>query len=324
MAEFEDKKIRLVVFGILQIVLGSFCALLIPLMIFGAMVSRTKSPDNFRFRTMIPAILMYSLASIWFIFMGIGSIMTRRWARALILISSWIWLICGTLGSIFVLGLILNMFKNMGENSQVPEAARIVMIFMMILFLALFYIIIPGLLILFYSGRNVKMTFEFRDTKIRWTDKCPLPVLAVSFITAVWAISMFGMAMYNWTIPFFGNVLSGRTGEIIIVLYIALFAYIAYGTYRLDMKGWWTAFLAIIFWSISTIITFVCRNIQDYYDKMGISGQQLESIKNFGTMFGSSMIYFIASWSLIILAYLIYIRRYFKSAPLKKKIWWNK
>ena len=323
MAEFEettqspgfiDRKTRLVVFGVLQIILGCIFTLLVPLMIFGVIASRKNAAGGADFKTMIPGVLIYILMAVWFIWMGIGSVMARRWARALILISSWLWLICGTLGFVFMIRIIPTMFNKMGENGQLPEAARIVMIYVMMMFMAGFYIIIPGLLVLFYRGRDVKATVEYRDPKIRWTDKCPLPVLAVSFINAGWAISMFWMAMYNWTVPFFGSLLSGIPGAIIVLILILLLAYAAYGTYKLDIKGWWCALIAIAGWSSSTIITFTRVDIQTYYQRIGFSAQQLESMKQYGTLWCSNMSLFMGLWAVAVIAYLVYIRRYFKSA----------
>ncbi len=79
--EFKDRKAGLVVFGILSIILGGFCALLVPLMIFGMLVSRVvdnSASATMRPTMMIPALLLYVLAAVWFIWMGIGSIKARR------------------------------------------------------------------------------------------------------------------------------------------------------------------------------------------------------------------------------------------------------
>ena len=312
-ADFKDRKVRLVVFGILQIILGSLSALTVPLMIFGmiATAARKDAAESVNVRTMIPGVLLYTLLGVWFIWMGIGSVKVRRWARALILVSSWIWLICGTLGFAFVLLMIPNMYDKMAESGKIPGAVEIVIMCVMVTFMVMFYVIIPGLLVLFYSGRNVKATFEYRDPKVRWTDKCPLPVLAISLMTVGWAISMLWMGIYKWTIPFFGSILSGTAGAIVILILILLLIYTAYGTYKLDIKAWWCALLHIAGWSLSTIVTFSRVNIQDYYDKMGFSGQQLESMKQYCAILGSNMNLFLGFWAIAVIAYLIYIRRYF-------------
>ena len=93
---FKDKKTVLTVLGILQIIFGSFCALMVPLMIFGMIASAVACRDTAQavnIKMMITGILFYALIAAWFIIMGIGSVKARRWARALILLSSWLWLI---------------------------------------------------------------------------------------------------------------------------------------------------------------------------------------------------------------------------------------
>jgi hypothetical protein len=311
---FKDKKVRLVVFGVLQIILGSLCALIVPLIIVGMIAAHKNAAEGVNFKAIIPGTLFYVLLAVWFIWMGIGSVMARRWARAIILISSWLWLIGGVLGFIFILRIIPNMYDKMSESGQISEAMVTGMKIGMITFMAIFYVIIPGLLVLFYSGRNVKATCEYRDPKIRWTDKCPSPVLAISLMTAVWAISMLSMGIYNWTLPFFGVILSGTAGEILILVLILLFAYAAWGLYKLNIKAWWCLLLVIIGWSVSTIITFSRVNMQDYYDKMGFSAQQLEYVKQFNM---SNMIWFCSLWAAAVIAYLLYIRKYFVSGLQK-------
>ncbi|MFA6175779.1 MAG: hypothetical protein WC765_04270 [Phycisphaerae bacterium] len=317
--DFKDRKVRLVVFGILQIILGIIIMLIAALTTFSVimMAARKNAGADVNVRAMIPGLLVYIPAAVWFIWMGIGSIRTRRWARALILVSSWLWLICGTLGFVFLLRFLPNMYDRMAENGQMPKAAVMAVKCVMMTFMAVLYVIIPGLLVLCYNGRNVKATCEYRDSKVRWTDKCPLPVLAISLVTVGWAISMLWMAIYNWTIPFFGSILSGISGAIVILALILLLVYTAYGTYKLNIKAWWCALLVIIGWSLSTIITFSCVNMQTYYDKMGFTGKQLESMKQFGDIFGPNMNSFMGFWAVVVVVYLVCIRKYFKSASQK-------
>ena len=105
-SDFKDRKTGLVGFGILQIILGGLCAILVPFMIIGMIVlavSKDSSAPPMNTATMIVGVLFYVLAAICFIWMGVGSIKARRWARALILVSSWLWLICGISGLFFML-----------------------------------------------------------------------------------------------------------------------------------------------------------------------------------------------------------------------------
>lgn len=319
--DFKDRKVGLVIFGILQILLGGLCGLLVPLMILGTIVSTVAAQDGaeaMNFKMMIPGVLVYLLAAIWFITMGIGSIMTRRWARALILISSWLWLITGALGFIFISFFMPDIYGEMVQSGQMPPAVAVIAKFVMIAVMTVVYLIIPGSLVLFYRSRHVKATCEYRDPNIRWTDKCPLPVLAVSLLCAGWAVSMLWMGAFNWAIPFFGDVLSGISGAVLVLILVLLLAYTSWGTFKLDMKAWWCALLVIVGWFLSATITFSSGDMLTYYEKMGLPAQQMEMMKQYDFFSGPAMGLMMAFWVIAIILYLMYIRKYFVAASREK------
>ncbi len=92
---------------------------------------------------------------------------------------------------------------------------------------AVIYVIIPGALVLFYGSKHAKETCERRDPKVRWTDKCPLPVLAVSLMAGCWSACMPLTGFYGWSIPFFGLILSGMPGAGVMLVSVLLFGYVA-------------------------------------------------------------------------------------------------
>ncbi|MBA7619258.1 hypothetical protein ES703_26596 [subsurface metagenome] len=312
-SDFKDSKTGLVVFGILHIIFGGFCALMVPFMIFGMIVSTflgKSAAASMRPTMMISALLLYTLLAVWFIWMGIGSIKARRWARALILVSSWLWLIGGMGGLIFMLLLMPDMYDRMGESEQMPpELARITK-YIMTGFMTVFYVIIPAVLVLFYGSKNVKATCEFRDSRVRWTDKCPLPVLALSLMFGFWAVSMPFTVFYGWAVPFFGFILTGLSGAGVLLLVMLLAGYVAWGTYKLSIKAWWCAVLLIIAWALSTAITFSRVSIMDYYEKMNFPEQQLDIMKQY-SISQDYMVLFFGLWAVGFLGYLLYTRRYF-------------
>ncbi|MGA1979905.1 MAG: hypothetical protein ABSG99_04995 [Sedimentisphaerales bacterium] len=318
-SDFKDRKTGLVVFGILQIILGGFCALAVLFMIMGMIASaalRNSSAPPINTRMMIPGILFYVLAAVWFIWMGIGSIKARRWARAIILVSSWLWLICGICGLIFVLLLMPRMYDRMGQSGQMPPGVAAVMKYVMMGFMTVFYVIIPAVLVLFYGGKNVKATCEFRDSQVRWTDKCPLPVLAASLLFGVWAVSMLFCGGHGWAVPFFGFIATGIKGAAIALVGMLLYGYVARGLYKLSTKAWWCAFLLTILWGLSTAITFSRVPLLDFYQKMNFPQQQLDIIKQCGMPNTSITALFFGLWVVGFLVYLLYTKKYF--APSSK------
>jgi hypothetical protein len=315
-SDFKDRKTGLVVFGILQIIHGGFFALMVPLMIIGMIASAARGDSSappINASMMIPGILFYVLVAVWFIWMGIGSIKARRWARALILVSSWLWLICGICGLIFMLLLMPQMYDRMGQSGQMPPEAVVVMKYVMMGFMTVFYVIIPAVLVLFYGSKNVKATCEFRDSQVRWTDKCPLPVLAASLLFGVWAVSMLSLGACGWTVPFFGFIATGIKGAAIALVGMLLYGYVARGLYKLSIKAWWCAVLLAILWPLSTVITFSRVSLLDFYQKMNFSQQQLEIIKQYGMPQTSIMALFFGLWVVGFLGYLLYTKKYFAS-----------
>lgn len=260
---------------------------------------------------MLPGLLFYVLAAVWFISMGIGSVKARRWARALILVSSWLWLICGIGGLFFILLLMPDMYDKMGQSGQMPPEAAAFMKYVMTAFMTVVYVIIPAVLVLFYSSKNVKATCEFRDPQIRWTDKCPLPVLAVSLIFGFWAVSMLFMGFHRWAIPFFGTILSGMPAAAVVLVVILVLGYIAWGLYKLSIKAWWYAVLLTILWALSTGITFSRVSMMDFYEKMNFPERQLEIMKQYGMPEASAIGLFFGLWVVGFLVYLLYTKKYF-------------
>ena len=316
-SDFKDRKTGLVVFGILQIILGGFCALMVPFMILGMIASTVldnSAATPMRPTMMIPGLLLYVLVAVWFICMGIGSIKARRWARALVLVSSWLWLICGISGLIFILLLMPDMYDQMGESGRMPPEVARIMKYFMTAFMTVLYVIIPAVLVLFYGSKNVKATCEFRDTHVRWTDKCPLPVLALSLMFGFWVVSMPFTLCYGCAIPFFGSILTGLSGAGVVLLVMLLAGYVAWGTYRLSINAWWCAVLLIIAWALSIAITFSRVSILDFYEKMNFPAQQLDAIKQF-SISQDYMVLFFGLWFVAFLGYLLYTRRYFVPSP---------
>ena len=207
-----------------------------------------------------------------------------------------------------------DMYEKMGESGQMPPGVARIMKYIMIGFMTVLYVIIPAVLVLFYGSKNVKATCEFRDTKVRWTDKCPLPVLGLSLMFGFWAVSMLFTVCYGCAIPFFGSILTGLPGAGVVLLVTLLAGYVAWGTYRLSINAWWCAVLLITAWVLSAAITFSRVSILDFYEKMNFPEQQLDTMKQF-SISQDYMVLSLGLWAAAFMGYLLYTRRYFVRPP---------
>jgi len=314
---FKDRKTGLVIFGIFHIIIGAFCALFMLFTIVGAMALRNPGETTGAIMSvgqMILIVSLYLLLAVWFVWMGIGSILARKWARALILITSWLWLIGGLIGLIAILLFMPAISSLLAAGEEMPRETAVIVQAILTAFWAFIFIVIPGAFVLFYGGRHVKATCEQRDPQKRWVDKAPLPVIALSSLLGCAAILMPLSGFYRWTTHFFGVLLSGIPGAAIVLIYAALFAYAAWGTYKLQIKAWWCGFLATIASDVSVVITYSRVSLAEFYQKMGLPQERLEIMQRLDLFHDPRMAFL---WGLVIIGFLgfmIYTKRYFKAS----------
>jgi len=313
--DFKDRKTGLVIFGIVHIIIGTLFALgmLVAFVVMGFIINRGFESS------LLNVVLLFcsnSLLAIWFIWMGIGSIKARKWARALILITSWLWFICGVIGLIFNLLFMPDFFGPMATGEEIPREITFGVHSIVTGFMIFILIVIPGAFVLFYGSRHVKATCEQRDPRVRWTDKAPLPVITLSSLLGCNAILMPFAAFSRWTTTFFGFVLSGIPGAVVVLIYAVLFAYAAWGTYKLQIKAWWCGFVLTIASVVSMVMTFSRVSRLEFYEKMGISKEHLKIIQEFGMFQNPIHLVFVGLIIIGFLGFMLYTKRYFKaSAP---------
>jgi len=310
---FKDRSVGLIVFGILEIMMGLVCALMVPLtlaslLVPSSMAGGTPAPDV---RMMVPALMMYVVLAVAFIWLGVGSILARRWARALLLVTSSIWLAIGVMALLFFVLSFGDIFSAMSAAGDIPEAAAAIIKYITLVALTVMYIVVPGGLVLFYRSEHVKATCERRDLKVRWTDRCPLPVLGISLMAGAWAAWMPVTGIYGWLLPFFGTFVSGPAGAVVALVSMGLVGYVAWGTYKLDSRAWWCAVFVIAAWGLSSALTFTQGGLMDMYERMDLSEQQMELLRQNPGLAGQAMVPFFVLWVVVALGYLLYTRKFF-------------
>lgn len=318
---FKDRKGWLIVFGILQIILGGFCSIGTLFMILGFFIA--ASIDNnanppMNLSAMIPGVLMYLVFAVWFIWMGVGSIKARRWARALVLTTSWIWLISGIITIIFMVLFMPDMYAQMGKSAQISQNVAFVMKIVMDTFMVVFLFVIPGILVLFYGSKSVKNTCEFRDTTVSWTDKCPLPILGLALLYGYGAFITLFNSFSGTPIPFFGLIISGSLGTVIFLASSALLGFLAWGFYNLKVKAFWTSVALCIFGGVSAVVTFATVRLLDFYSYMNFTPQTMEFMQTYEMPSKLNMALCTALWFAGIIGYIFYTKKYFTNLSIPK------
>jgi hypothetical protein len=182
------------------------------------------------------------------------------------------------------------------------------------IFLAVFFVILPGVLVFFYRSPHVKATCEARDPRIRWTDVCPSTVLANSLWLGVGALYILATPLMSPSfVPVFGYLVYGRPAALILFGYAALWFYVAWGTYKLRIRAWWVAFVVSAVSGLSTVITFGNADLSDAYRQMGYPEAQVAQARSLGFLAGKGMAWWIALFFLLFLGYLLWIKKYFRA-----------
>lgn len=297
---------------------------MIPFMLLGAVMSRKIVGGSMPAGSYVSGICTYSFAAAALVTLGIGSIQARRWARALNLILSWAALILGVIGTIalavFLPRVMMSAFQQAAASTpDAPPMSRGVMavvLTIMIVFFSIVFVVIPLAFLLFFSRRDVEETCKRRDPVERWTDRCPLPVLAVSLLFTFGGVYAVLMAVTTPLLPFFGKYLTGFPAAGLLIVLAVVDGFLAIGLYRVRLAAWWTAIGLIAVRLVSAIVTYRRGDLMQAYSKMGWSQNQLEKLNaNPAFRSGMAMIWWGLALTLIFLGYMIWIRRYFKAPP---------
>ena len=163
--------------------------------------------------------------------------------------------------------------------AQTAAVFKVVMSVIMLLICGVIYVAVPGGLVLFYGSRHVKATCERLDPLPRWTDKCPLPVLAQSILLWSFAACLALSAFGGFVFPFFGMLLDGIAGAAAVTVSVLLLGLAAWGVYRLRMEAWWGAVALILAWGVSATITFSRVSLMELYERMQFPEEQLEMLR---------------------------------------------
>jgi hypothetical protein len=312
---FKDRRTGLLVFGIFEILLGVVCVLFAGLMLLGQTMLARNAGTPMSLRMLAPALLMYLGLAVVFVWLGIGSIQCRRWARALMLILAWCWLSIGIITVPFMAMILPRALTNATQKgAALPPGFLIGIIIIQLLFVSVLLVALPAALVFFYRSPHVKATCEMRDPVRRWTDACPLPVLGVALMLWLGAVmlSSFPIA-YRGVMPFFGVLLEGWAGTVFALSLVVLWLWLGRAWYKVQAWGWGVLLVVLIGFSVSNFLTFHRVDITEMYQKMGYPQAQIDLIRQQGIVTNSLMAWSSALWLLPMLGYMFWVKRFFQT-----------
>jgi hypothetical protein len=328
---FTDRRPSIRAAGVVLIVLGALSgcvSAMVPVGMFFTEMARRSAPATQPvpvapagpdMRAMVPALAVYVLAAVVFIWCGAAALQMRRWVRPVMLVIAWTWVVSGVLGTVASVGSVANyrgaMAAAMPPGSAAPPPQFVyAMLAVTLALTAVFMIALPALLLWFFQRRGVRQTMEYFDPRPRWTDRCPTPVLAVAF----WLVlSGAGSLIYLafGILPLFGRILTGPAAVVGIVVIATLLFALARSIYLLRQPAWWGTVVLVVVMSASMITTVRRLGVEELYHSAGYTREQVDLMTRFGGIGNAGTIAFTAVAGALLIGYLVFVRRYFVAKP---------
>lgn len=321
---YTDRSTGLLLIGLLEIGLALLCLLFLAFMAM-TVLSLAAAPAGqaagVSTGSMLGGGLVYLLAGTYFAVLGVGTLRGRRWARTIGLVTSWIWLIAGIFSVLLMIFLVPRMMESISAAAG-PSSAGIgaCATGCVTLVLAVIYLVLPGALVLFYRGSNVKATFEAKDPSLPWTDRVPAPVLALTLLLVMGAASTLLGFLYR-AYPLFGTYLTGAPAVLAFLATGLVSAALAWGVYRRKPAAWWACIVLFVLGCVNgSLLLFGKGGIREMYEAMGMPAAQVEQVEKMGLleMYSHPFVQaiMIALW-LGVLGFMVWVRRFFDGAPEK-------
>jgi hypothetical protein len=316
---YQDRRTGLLVFGILSILLGAFFALSVPMSVFGMIVGSRQLAQPVSWAQGLPSMVQMMVLATALISLGIGSIKARRWARALMLCGGWIGLVAGVISCAMLPWMLGSMRVAMEQQpgmEQLPPAFLQIMMIVIGVMVGVFYVAIPLAVVLFYRSPHVKLTCEARDPVERWTDRCPLPVLAAVLVLGYTAFAILTvLPQFRGAFLFFGTILTGAPALALWAVLLGVMVWAAIGFHRLDLRAWWGYVVLMIFFGINLLVSFSRVSLLDFYRAAGMSDGQLALVEKMPFAQGGAVWAMMLPSGVLLLGYLVYLHRYFVRRP---------
>lgn len=322
---FADRRMRLRAIGVLLIVVGAMAGcmgLLAPLVLFMPASSAADRPPT---ASIVLALAVYVAVGIIFVWTGIGSVRLRRWVRPIALTIGWVWLLTGVImeGMLIWIGpaamqkiMKASMEPQEARGPVSPDALGSAAWTMTAILIAVLCILLPGVLVWGYQGKDVRRTLEHFDPRLRWTDRCPTKVLGLVIAMGVSAAGMLMMLPYA-VMPLFTVVLTGPAAVGAILAAAALLAALTWGLYRLKPLAWWGTLAATLAGTAAMLVFYSgpWERVEPLYRATSGSPKQLEVVRS---SFEATRLPTQASsvlFAVVLIVYLLVVYKHFRRRP---------
>lgn len=234
--------------------------------------------------TLVIMTITITVVGMW---LGIGSMMCRRWAQKLLLAMGWTWAafqVMSFISTIITIPAALKFNQAIqgiatpGAGAAPMGASGVADVIQQII-TQIGSLVPPVILIIVYGLRNVKLTCWHADTKTRWTDDVPTPALAV-WIAFIWGLLFFiGGAPITHNLGFaFGTILTGPTAIAFFALQIVICVVAAFLIAKRNIVGWVIAVVSIPTFYISGALAMKNWDTVEFIRAFGVPSNLVDDL----------------------------------------------
>jgi len=258
------------------------------------------------------------LTSLYLLVVGWGTFKLRRWARPLMAVSTWLWLLSGAVATAIVSQALPRAWEmSTGAPTPLTRLGQQLSTTALTGLTAFGGLLLPALLAWAYHWRPVRDLFHEQGEGARWADDCPAPVLALVVLLGMGVVKCVGGSVVG-VLPFFGFILGGAPASLGLILLAVGCGWLAWRCLRRRPDGWWGALGLLLASCLSVLISFTHHSPEDVLRAAGFAGAELAQLN---TVIEAVPLT-IPIWTMILTAvgagYLLYLRRFF-AFPKKPK-----
>lgn len=301
----KDHSAGLVVFGALFVLLG-----VVAFVIAMALMVATSSAGLGGAKVSQYRIVMGVLfgLSVWCILIGLGSAKAKRWARSMILAGSWVSVFFGALFLAVVLYLLPDVFDLAIDAGWLSTGFAMRLLYGTFFLAAALLLVVPVAAIVFYGLRGVQNTCERKNPAPCWTDRLPLPLLAMGLVSLCGFLYLLFGASSNYVVFLFGHVVTGWKGFSVLLGVSAAYGYVGWGGFARKIHAWWLAYVVTLLVAASMMHTFSDLDMGSLYAAMGYDAEQVAQLEQIEFLNPATLTFATCLWSVLACILLAWVR----------------
>jgi hypothetical protein len=300
-----------VAFGIVLILAGAAAAALaaVTAAYAGLSLAHPSAELALPLRSAIPSLATYLLAAVSLVWLGVGSICRRRWARQLIVVAAWLWLGTGVAGLAVAVMAWSPTVTLLADLTGLPAAWAALTLAVVAVASAVVEVVLPALMIAYYQRSEVVAACAAVGPARQWCDGVSSHALSLALVALAAAFSLALVAVYDLPLPLFGLLVDGWPRSLLVAAGIAASLALARGTLLGSRTAWALGVAATVVAGAASTVTIAAVEPVALVAGAALSAAEVELLTAVAAQLSRTSLVLVSllSWGTL-LAYQLWVR----------------